>query len=244
MDHRPRACLSWRIVIRPWRAFAFALACIGSPVTAQQVTPPAQPVNLWSSVISSAAAGVVALSPALLHINERAPECAPCDPAALPSFDRWAVRLPSSGWSLASDAALTGIGLATLLDMSRKDNGLRRAAASTEAAAWALALSQVTKAVVGRKRPILYTTMAAEEANAVGARRSFPSGHTAVAFAVAISYWLDGKDRRRPAHWVVLGGAVFVGVSRVAAAQHFPSDVFAGAILGSTTALLVHEIRF
>jgi membrane-associated phospholipid phosphatase len=35
-----------------------------------------------------------------------------------------------------------------------------------------------------------------------------------------------------------------VGALRVAAAKHFPSDVLAGAVLGSGVALAVHHIRF
>ena len=31
---------------------------------------------------------------------------------------------------------------------------------------------------------------------------------------------------------------------RVAAGKHFPTDVLVGAVMGSSTALVIHEIRF
>lgn len=195
---------------------------------------------VWSSVL----AGAVAAAPIAFSINERAPSCAPCPLQGVPSFDRWTIRLPVDGWSLTSDALLVGLGSGVIADLARRDDGWRRSAAAIESAAWAFALTQVTKAVVARKRPVLYTDGAAAAADNLDAQRSFPSGHTSVAFAIATTYWLDAAGRRTALHWIALGGAAAVGGARVAAAQHFPSDVVAGAILGAGTALLVHEIRF
>lgn len=65
---------------------------------------------------------------------------------------------------------------------------------------------------------------------------SFPSGHATTAFATAVVLAL----------WYPRGGAVFVGLaalvglSRIALGSHFPSDVLAGALLGSVVALAVH----
>lgn len=195
---------------------------------------------VWSSVL----AGAVAATPIALSINDGAPGCAPCPLRGVPSFDRWTIRPPVDAWSLASDALLVGLGGGVVADLARGHDGWRRSAAAIESAAWAFALTQVTKAVVARKRPVLYTEGAAAAAGNVDAQRSFPSGHTSVAFAIATTYWLDGAGRRTALHWLALGGAAAIGGARVAAAQHFPSDVFAGAFLGAGTALLVHEIRF
>ena len=38
--------------------------------------------------------------------------------------------------------------------------------------------------------------------------------------------------------------AAGVGVSRVAAAKHFPSDVLAGAVLGTASGLVVYKLKF
>jgi lipid-A-disaccharide synthase len=64
--------------------------------------------------------------------------------------------------------------------------------------------------------------------------RSFPSGHTAAAFAVATGLVFSFRGRRR---WLWFAPAAFVGVSRVACGVHFPLDVLAGALLGSGVAV-------
>lgn len=65
---------------------------------------------------------------------------------------------------------------------------------------------------------------------------SFPSGHTASAFALATVLVLFLKDRS----WqlLVLIGAVLVGYSRIYLAQHFLSDVMIGAIIGTISAVI------
>lgn len=59
---------------------------------------------------------------------------------------------------------------------------------------------------------------------------SFPSGHSAAAFtlAVVLSYVMPHKNR----HWVIIPMAILVAFSRVYLAQHFFQDVFAGAVIG------------
>jgi membrane-associated phospholipid phosphatase len=44
--------------------------------------------------------------------------------------------------------------------------------------------------------------------------------------------------------WLAFGVATGVGVSRVAAGKHFPSDVFAGAVLGTASGLVVYQLKF
>ena len=59
---------------------------------------------------------------------------------------------------------------------------------------------------------------------------SFPSAHTALSFQSAtFIYKKYGINYGIPAYI----GAVLVGYSRVYADKHYPSDVFAGAIIGS-----------
>jgi membrane-associated phospholipid phosphatase len=63
---------------------------------------------------------------------------------------------------------------------------------------------------------------------------SFPSGHTIAAFAVATVVADHSKKT-----WVKVaayGLASVIGFSRVTLQAHFPSDVFAGAVLGYATA--------
>ena len=63
---------------------------------------------------------------------------------------------------------------------------------------------------------------------------AFPSGHTAVAFAVAGA--LSGESHARWAPYLTLPLATFVGWSRVRDDKHWASDVVAGAAFGWWTA--------
>jgi membrane-associated phospholipid phosphatase len=62
---------------------------------------------------------------------------------------------------------------------------------------------------------------------------SFPSNHAANAFAFAMSFWLL---RRNTAGVLCIVIASLVGLSRVYVGVHYPSDVLAGALVGSAAA--------
>lgn len=64
--------------------------------------------------------------------------------------------------------------------------------------------------------------------------KSFPSDHTAIAFAVAFVYLLSGNPLGVP----FLAMAAAVGCARVAAGVHYPSDVAAGALLAAVVSSL------
>jgi membrane-associated phospholipid phosphatase len=68
---------------------------------------------------------------------------------------------------------------------------------------------------------------------------SFPSGHTSNAFVTATSLSLNFKK------WYVIlptyAWATAVGYSRMHMGVHYPSDVFAGAIVGAGSALITYK---
>jgi undecaprenyl-diphosphatase len=69
--------------------------------------------------------------------------------------------------------------------------------------------------------------------------KSFPSGHTSIAFGTATSLSIQNK------RWYVVvpayTWATAVGYSRLYLGQHYPSDVVAGAITGAGSAWLSHK---
>ncbi|WBO86138.1 phosphatase PAP2 family protein [Hymenobacter yonginensis] len=72
--------------------------------------------------------------------------------------------------------------------------------------------------------------------NGCGGQFGFMSSHAANAFALTVFMNLVLPRRYRVAKWLLLGWAMVVSYSRMYLAAHFPSDVLAGAILGSLLA--------
>ena len=68
---------------------------------------------------------------------------------------------------------------------------------------------------------------------------SFPSGHSAEAFAVAITVWMH--DRK--VGWVFLSTATIVALARVWANVHYPVDILFGAIIGTIVAVIVERLH-
>jgi membrane-associated phospholipid phosphatase len=106
---------------------------------------------------------------------------------------------------------------------------------AAEAAADAEIVAIAMKHLDGRMRPIevgpdgdFTHTWFRTKNRALDGSGCFPSGHTAAAFAVATVL-----ATRYPAwRWIVYGLAGMIGLSRINARAHFPSDVFFGAAAG------------
>jgi len=67
---------------------------------------------------------------------------------------------------------------------------------------------------------------------------SFPSGHAVAAFSLA-TIFADRYPKPRWHRWVAFGLAGFVSFSRLPLHAHYPSDLFAGAVLGYSIAHFV-----
>lgn len=95
-----------------------------------------------------------------------------------------------------------------------------------------------TKIILDRMRPYeKYNTIYSE---ATDQGRSFPSAHTAIAFATATSVSIQYKK-----WYVVLPAYLWasgVGYSRMYLGEHYPSDVLGGAAIGVGSAVLSHVI--
>lgn len=101
---------------------------------------------------------------------------------------------------------------------------------------------QLLKRTITQPRPSLYFEQIsyryAHFVNGIETLRSgsFPSGHTASAFAMATVLVLCLKNKK--ISLICLSTAVLAGYSRIYLAQHFLQDVIAGAITGSIFGLL------
>lgn len=93
---------------------------------------------------------------------------------------------------------------------------------------------QIFKHLLNAPRPIKYFENIAPirviEGYPIHEWNSFPSGHSASAFtlAVLLSYLLPHRNR----HWIIVPLAALTAFSRVYLAQHFMEDIIAGAIIG------------
>ena len=87
---------------------------------------------------------------------------------------------------------------------------------------------QILKYLIGRTRPELWL---GPFHHAGPPSTSFPSGHTVGAFAIASVIAIAAESRLLKIVAVLL--AISVGVSRILAYRHWPSDVIASALLGS-----------
>lgn len=68
---------------------------------------------------------------------------------------------------------------------------------------------------------------------------SFPSSHTYIVFAIAISVFLYGHKKLGSILFIL---AILVALSRVGAGLHYPSDVIGGAILGLISGVIAFLI--
>ena len=132
------------------------------------------------------------------------------------------------------NTGLLFIGLALLMLCFKRT---RRAGASALCAMLIglVVVNFTIKPLVSRPRPWLvienFASLVAEHDP-----NSFPSGHTNAAFAFALAVCAAAPER-----WMkiaAVAAAALMGLSRLYVGVHFPSDVLAGAVIGSLCGLL------
>ena len=142
--------------------------------------------------------------------------------------------------SRAADHGVLWFGLAGAMASLGGAGGRRAAQSGLAALGLASAFANlVGKPLTTRRRP------EREELEVLASRQvpmpktsSFPSGHTASAFAFA-----TGAGRAQPALSAPLRAlATMVGYSRVHTGVHYPADVVAGAFIGVTAAELAGRL--
>lgn len=156
------------------------------------------------------------------------------------SFSGW---IATTSW-VSKISIFLGVGLVYILPLlllftwfaiSRKA-ALR--AAITGALAWQ-GLNKVIAAIVDRPRPSM-SELGVKELVFHRPDTSFPSDHSAFLMAVTVSFYLSGQ--RKLGH-ICLAIAILVGISRVGIGVHFPADILAGWLVGTTVAFLLNLIQ-
>ncbi|AKD55750.1 phosphatase PAP2 family protein [Spirosoma radiotolerans] len=164
--------------------------------------------------------------------------------ADINSFDRKATYQWSTSAARLSDVTLAGnaavFGLLALGTKPMRQDIKTVGIMFVETIAFANGFERVVKAVTQRPRPFVYNpTVPLEEKLTRDARQSFFSGHATHAFATAVftgevfrHYFPN--SRLKPVVWIgSLGLATATCLLRYEAGVHYPTDLIAGAAVGS-----------
>ncbi len=215
----------------------------------QTLTPLSYDWTVDGIVTGVTAATVIGLQ---LSKNQLAPlECKWCTPGA---FDGDVAR--SVAWSNPKTAntisdvmqflipiGAIGYGVLQGYRLGDPSAGWSSALLITEATSLALLANVIVKYAVGRSRPYVWMGNPGLYGDPQDENLSFFSGHTTLAFAVAVSagtlFLMQGMPG---AGWILGGGlalAAFTGYLRMGAEQHYLTDVLTGAAVGSLVGFAV-----
>ncbi|MBI3295855.1 MAG: phosphatase PAP2 family protein [Deltaproteobacteria bacterium] len=176
---------------------------------------------------------------ACLGVNRRCP----CDPDEVNGFDRGAIGNNSAAARALSDGLVGVIGVAPFV-LSWMETGAGRelwedAVVMIEIMAVNSGLNTLTKYAIQRPTPLAYSGPSAQIDDGY---RSFYSGHTSFAFSALMGLSMTAyyHGHRGPWPWIAsFGLGTVVGLARIAGGNHFPTDVIAGAIVGSAVGIAV-----
>jgi len=225
---------------------AIALALVLSLAPSARGSEPPIPLQ-YNLALDASLTGAMALSVVLLTIEQ---------PALLPSTCRWCAPGPLDAsvrdtllWqhdfrtadvlSTVIDGVLpaSAVGYLVLSANSCGDvnAGLVDSLLVTEAVAGALLLNQIVKLLAGRQRPYAYY------GHDIGASEnernlSFYGGHTSFAFSVVAATVTVASMRGYPGVGIAAGVGFTLGAAvaylRIAADQHYLTDILVGAAVG------------
>lgn len=180
--------------------------------------------------------------------------CRPlCPRSELNPLDRLTAGYYDPGWSVVSDVAVLSL-LGGAFIALWADEGVIAALNDLlvifESALSGAAFASFATLTLQRPRPFMYSTAApAEKRNGNDAAMSFVSGHSAVAFGLAVSTFITFA-RIHPGKtwpWVVLAATLsaagVVALGRVLGGNHFISDVVTGGIVGASFGVLVPAVH-
>lgn len=209
--------------------------------------PPAAPdhqleVDLWldGAITVAATAGWAGVHLAMPEMIDT--DC-PCTRDQVNPLDRVAVDAMLPDGELWADVTLMvsmAGSLAVTTALSPPEHVVDDALLVLESAALAGLSNAILKAAFARPYPYMYGPAPYPEQNSDGINyAAFPSGHTAVPMAAAVTVARIIEIRRPTSRWrwvawtVGPALALLSGGLQVAASNHFPTDVLGGAALGA-----------
>jgi len=176
------------------------------------------------------------------------PRC-PCDPDEVNAFDRGVIGNHSNAADVVSTVTVAFAMTVPLaldgLDAGSFEAWWPDALVLAEALAITGALTSITKVAVQRPLPRTYAGDP-DVIDRSDGYRSFFSGHTSLAFSALSVAAYTFNLRHGPAVWpwlVVAGVGTSVAAERLAAGQHFPTDVLVGAAVGTAVGVLVPALH-
>ncbi|KAB2923481.1 MAG: phosphatase PAP2 family protein [Bacteroidetes bacterium] len=207
----------------------------------------------WEREAWIAGGGVLLGTAALAADRDFAPptpaDLAALDRSSVNGFDRFAAGRYSSSQMVMSDvtAALAiASPLALALDERVRSDWMTAAVLYAEVGLYSGIVPFIAKGAVRRYRPYTYAADAPmEERQDPDAIRSFFSGHATRSFAPAVltavmyqEYFPDSPHRTLV--WsACLGTAALCSALRISSGAHFPTDVLAGAAVGSAIGYII-----
>ena len=211
------------------RAAGLLLLCLAQPLAVQSQAPRPPVLRGWEvAALLGLTAGAMALDQSVRHVLRR-------DSQRLPGV---LVRTGDLFGNVryVGPAILAGV----LGGVVVSDTGIEKVSTRVLETTVLSGLSALAlKSVIGRRRPDVAPNTAFSFRPFAFKGNSLPSGHTAIAFAVATSLASETKD-----HWsdaLFYGASTLTAFARINDDKHWLSDTVLGAAVGIVAARLVQR---
>jgi membrane-associated phospholipid phosphatase len=133
----------------------------------------------------------------------------------------------------------------------KKEAALEETLITASTSFWNLAILEVVRAIVQRPRPLVFNNVMGDGAN-IHQYTSFYSGHTSFVALASLSFFFILKRRLPHLSWraqsliltACFGVTALTGILRVWGGRHYPTDVLAAILFGTSIALYFRRKHF
>jgi membrane-associated phospholipid phosphatase len=237
---------AWVAVVLPVALVSLLLLAASPSVDAPRGSDSVYDVNPWIDgpvLVGTAASWPVLATAASSWIE---PHC-PCPTSEVPGIDRVALGKHSPAADQASTVTLV-LALAAPVVVDLLDVGFSAPLAEdmtvyAEVLTISGTATELAKHVVQRPRPYVYGSTSASVLESKGSYTSFFSGHVSATVGALTALAMTQTFRHGSRAWwswlVTALVGTSVAIERVAAGQHFPTDVLTAGLVGGATGLLL-----